>query len=72
MITSKFEIRSISRCTSDFKNQICVSGIGIGLTFLKIPAPNCSKYHNVTVIEMRETIMATDESEILLEFQFDI
>ena len=26
-------------------------------------------YHNVTVIEMRETIMATDESEILLEFQ---
>ena len=26
-------------------------------------------YHNVAVIEMRETIMATDESEILLEFQ---
>ena len=56
MITSKFEIRSISSCTSDFKNQICVSGIG--LTFPKIPAPNW--------------IMATDESEILLEFQFDI
>ena len=45
---------------------------GIGPFFPKIPAPNCSMYHNVTVIEMRETIMATDESEILLEFQFDI
>ena len=68
MITS--EILSISSCTSDFKIQICVSGIG--LTFPKIPAPNCSMYHNVTIIEMREIIMATDESEILLEFQFDI
>ena len=70
MITSKFEIRFISSCTSDFKNQICDSGIR--LTFPKIPAPNCSIFHNITVIEMRETIMATDESEILLEFQFDI